>query len=336
MPASLTASEEFTLTVQGPATGDPRTSAGVRGLVQPVLNRTLWNWRRMQDLLGSFCPVGATAPTAIQSIDTSTDRITLEGHGLTSNDPVRVYLGTGAVIPSGLSESTLYYTRYIDADTVELSTASGPGSAVNITGGGSGAIYLVKVTDALAKIMVPLSAGIGGKTLRATLGDFGLLAMDNTWEGEHVYNGGVQFNDSVSVANGATASVANGGTLSLVAGSHLTWGNPASHTLTTPSITIDATAAFLHDFTGSPGGNVVIYLQQVTAPIPKTNVMKRIRYSISGAYSVSVRREGSAGNICEFTGTSHSGEIWVWFDGTNWRGGLYCSSGTATPGADWV
>ncbi len=326
MPATLTASEEYTLTVQGPAAGDPRTAASVRQMGQPLLNRSLWTWRRTQDLLGSFCPVGGAAPVAIMSIDTSTNRITLEGHGLASNDPVRVYLATGATVPGGLSVIRLYYTRYIDADTIELSESAGPGSAVDITSGGSGAIYLVKVTDPLGKIMVPLAGGIGGKTLRSMMVDIAWVDKVNTFTAANTFSNDATFSKAAVISY----------ELIVAPGASVRMSAPTTHTMSGATLAVNLTTTFQHDFSGSPGTAVTVTLNTSTGAAPSAYEYKRLRYSINGGHNVVFKSEGVSGSIMTFSsGFTHSGELWVWFDGTDWKGGHYSSTGTSTPGVAW-
>ncbi|MBC7533967.1 MAG: DUF1566 domain-containing protein [Oligoflexus sp.] len=81
----------------------------------------------------SFWDVGV--PYTASTVDATADTLTITGHPFTSNMTVRV----GATsIPPGLSApSTTYYVIYVDANTIKLSAASGPGAQVDITAVGS-------------------------------------------------------------------------------------------------------------------------------------------------------------------------------------------------------
>jgi hypothetical protein len=60
--------------------------------------------------------------------------LTVTNHGFSSNDRVRVSFSTA---PTGLNAVTTYYVIAIDQDTFQVSTVSGPGGAVTITGSGT-------------------------------------------------------------------------------------------------------------------------------------------------------------------------------------------------------
>ncbi len=202
MPTDIatTATETFDTVINAPAGGDPRTAASVRVMGQALADQTLWTWRRLQMLLGSFCPIGAYAPAAITGVDTGTDELTLVGHGINNNDPVRFVAATSGTLPGGLSENTVYYTIKIDADTIQVSTASGPGSAVDITSNLSGDVYVAKITD--PQLMLPTVGGITAGKLSAILARFGLLSGTNAWSGANTF-------DDITVSSGNNYKVSS-------------------------------------------------------------------------------------------------------------------------------
>lgn len=57
--------------------------------------------------------------------------LTLPNHGLVEGD--QIYLGTNGSLPTNLSTNTLYYVKYINANTFNLATTIG-GAAINTTG----------------------------------------------------------------------------------------------------------------------------------------------------------------------------------------------------------
>ena len=73
----------------------------------------------------------------------STDKLTLNGHGMA--DTTRVRFSTTDTLPAGLSVDTDYYVRDTETNAFKISTTSG-GSAVNITDTGTGT-HTVKMMD---------------------------------------------------------------------------------------------------------------------------------------------------------------------------------------------
>lgn len=206
MPTDIatTATETFDSVINAPAGGDPRTAASVRNMGQALADQSLWTWRRLQMLLGSFCPIGGYAPSAISGVDTGADELTLVGHGLNNNDPVRLVAATGGSLPGGLSQDTVYYAIKIDADTIQVSTTSGPGSAVDITSALSGDVYIVKITD--PAVMLPTVGSVAAGKLSAILARFGrLTGSANTWIANNIFEGAVTFSD----AGGSDVTLAN-------------------------------------------------------------------------------------------------------------------------------
>lgn len=61
--------------------------------------------------------------------------ITLTGHGFLGNE--RVILQTSGALPTGLSVNTVYFVKYVDANTFKLATTAG-GADINTSGSQSG------------------------------------------------------------------------------------------------------------------------------------------------------------------------------------------------------
>lgn len=81
----------------------------------------------------------------VESVDTTTDRITFPtAHGLVANEQIRFLPGTGGTLPTGATAN--YFTRIVDARTIELSLTSG-GAAVNISTTGTAPFYCYKLAD---------------------------------------------------------------------------------------------------------------------------------------------------------------------------------------------
>lgn len=89
-------------------------------------------------------PLQATAdsPKPFTAVG-STDLITCDAHGFSDTNPVVVWdLGAGSVIPTGLTEGTVYFVRDTSGDTFKLAATSG-GSAIDISTDGGGLIQRI-------------------------------------------------------------------------------------------------------------------------------------------------------------------------------------------------
>jgi hypothetical protein len=88
----------------------------------------------------------------ISSVNTGTDTLTSNAHGLTDGENVKVY---GADVPAGLATNRDYYVITSATNTFQLALTSG-GAAIDITGAGSGTIYVYAVpdTDIVKSLMV--------------------------------------------------------------------------------------------------------------------------------------------------------------------------------------
>lgn len=90
--------------------------------------------------LNTGVPVSATG-------NATDDTLTITGHGLASNTAVRV--GAPGNAPGGLTPyATTYYVIVVDADTIKLSTASGPGTAIDLTSDGGANVTVYRWGDA--------------------------------------------------------------------------------------------------------------------------------------------------------------------------------------------
>lgn len=88
-------------------------------------------------------PIGAVAPTAIacEAGDLAGNTIFSEAHGLSADNRVVFWPGSGSGLPAGLSVGTIYWViaTGLTADVFEVSTTQG-GSAVDITDEGAGLV----------------------------------------------------------------------------------------------------------------------------------------------------------------------------------------------------
>lgn len=81
------------------------------------------------------------------NINTSTDQITITGHGYTTADQVTIARGGGTgTFPTGITEGAVYFVRSVDTNTVTLhgtaAGASGNTGLVDITNAGSGTFFI--------------------------------------------------------------------------------------------------------------------------------------------------------------------------------------------------
>jgi hypothetical protein len=182
--------------INAPAGGDPRTSASVRDPMQKIVNRTRWLWSWLQGVVGSFAPIGALAPSAIASVNTSTDTITLTTHGLDDGDPVR-FISTTLSSFGGISWGVVYYVVNKTTDTFQVEASVG-GGAINITSF-SGTVYVIKVTD--PEVYLPTVGGVIAGKLSAILGRFVQLDDDNAFTGDNTHAGTETFAD-INVGTG--------------------------------------------------------------------------------------------------------------------------------------
>lgn len=98
--------------------------------------------------------------TASSGVNTSTDTLTVTGHGLSDNTAVTVTADTGGSLPGGLTAGTLYYVDSTGTDTVTLHTATpvGAGNKVDLTSTGSGTLRLRKCAGSVYGVLTESSA----------------------------------------------------------------------------------------------------------------------------------------------------------------------------------
>jgi hypothetical protein len=113
-------------------------------------------------------PVGASLPTnmSVDAGDVTANTIQSEAHGLTTNDRVVFWPGSGSGLPAGLSVGTLYHViaTGLTVDVFSVSTTQG-GSAVDITDEGGGLaqkcvpeVFAGQGTYALSSASIDLAA----------------------------------------------------------------------------------------------------------------------------------------------------------------------------------
>lgn len=93
----------------------------------------------------------------VVSVDPTTNRLLIPGHGLISGDVLRVKLedtrhGGTATLPSPLSEFTPYCALVASGDLIALAASSG-GSAIDITTAGTGISIVVDMTASIERVL---------------------------------------------------------------------------------------------------------------------------------------------------------------------------------------
>lgn len=82
-------------------------------------------------------------PSKITAVDASANTLTIPSHGLTSRQKV-LLRNTGGALPSPLSPATQYWVDDITPDTFKLYTQASGGTAVDISGVGTGVHSIIR------------------------------------------------------------------------------------------------------------------------------------------------------------------------------------------------
>lgn len=86
----------------------------------------------------------------------TTDVLTATGHPYVDTDMLQLY-NTGGALPAGLTADTDYYARDVSGNTLKLAATSG-GTAIDITGAGTGIHFLGEVPMAIKQAIMILAA----------------------------------------------------------------------------------------------------------------------------------------------------------------------------------
>ncbi len=144
MPTAIDDTDEWVVAPDGPATGEPRTSALMRSYLGKINKRVRWTFNRLADkLFGEF--------EIIETGNAGADTIELTAHPYSNGDILR-FESVGGSIPGGLFPTLAYYVVNKTADDFQVALSAG-GPAVDITSAGTGDIYAFTVVDSLGAIM---------------------------------------------------------------------------------------------------------------------------------------------------------------------------------------
>jgi len=98
---------------------------------------------------------------ATTAVNTTTEVITYNGHGLTTGDRIHYYNGGGTAI-TGLTTNTTYYAIVVDANTFKVASSAEnatAGTAINLTGTGNNAQYFDLLDETTATAVATLGGG---------------------------------------------------------------------------------------------------------------------------------------------------------------------------------
>lgn len=199
MTAALSTLDKRNAAPVGPVVGEAHGPANYCTDLGQLTENHVWLYNR---LLLSL--LGAPLTFDASDVDTAADTIDLPGHGLSTDDPVRIAISSGATIlsvigsplpttPDGLLSTQIFYAIAVDANTLSLSLTVG-GAAVNISASGSGTHYVFKVPQPLHALMHRSFTHAGGgtipaNTLVATLAAYFVSTLGATLTGELVLSG---------------------------------------------------------------------------------------------------------------------------------------------------
>jgi hypothetical protein len=252
---ATSASTEQYQDVKCPANGEPRDAATLLAIcVQPIVNCLRFIFARLQELIGLFAPLSALIPGTL-SVASST--ITLNGHGLSANDPVRVW-AIGGSLPSPLVQGTSYYVvgGSLTSNTFQVSATSG-GGAITLTTTGSGSLYVAKVA----------------------IVSFWKLVVDSvaTFNGAASINGLLVANNSAVVTGSLTQSGGN----NTLGGDTIIGGVMKPQVSTAPvssaisptatAVTIDASKPVWTIDTPNPSGGTMVVTLDSSVLVPETD-----------------------------------------------------------------
>ena len=124
--------------------------------------------------LGSDPIITNATAIATSAVDTSTEVITLSGHGFLTEDIV-VYEDGGGTALAGLTDSTAYFAIKVDANSFKLATSAAnatAGTAIDLTGTGNNDqffLHQVGDTNGLAVVQQPSESGTAPGTFPFTM-----------------------------------------------------------------------------------------------------------------------------------------------------------------------
>jgi hypothetical protein len=311
--------------VSGPDGATPRTSAGVRRVSADAAQWAQWLTDRLYELTGLY--------KVITGVDTGSDVITIEAHGYSANDPVRLAAGVNGTMPAGLTAETVYYVKSPAADDFKLSATPG-GAALDITTAGAGEVYVIKVLS--PSLYLPFNGDIpAGKlsaVLAAILAKCGqvVTGATNTWLSNNIFAGSTLITGPMGISGDT------------IQGGKVTRSGVAARTVNRPAViltdsnhTIDTTMGDTF-YCAAPAAQRTITLRMTTAPVPFEGERIRIVRPVGGAFAIVIEKEGGAAAMVSLAASKHTSAEFEMADpdgiGAVWH--LVANAPDSTPGAD--
>ena len=118
-----------------------------------------WDAAAAGNFSGMFPNGGASA--CMFSAPTSTSTLLARGSSYSANGESAVVFPTaGSVLPTGLTGGTIYYVKSPSSDSFQLSATNG-GSAITLTGDGSGIVQAITAEAYVGAGTFPVSSRLG-------------------------------------------------------------------------------------------------------------------------------------------------------------------------------
>jgi hypothetical protein len=155
MTANLSVLDKYNRTPTAAVVGEPHGPTHYRAELSQLTENETWLFNRLAKIFGTYQLIEAT--------DGGTDKLTITAHSIPANTVARVE-SVGGAVPAGLSATVAYYVLVSDANNIQLSLTSG-GAAVDITGAGTGTLYLYTVPDMLGALLSTAFTTAAGNTI---------------------------------------------------------------------------------------------------------------------------------------------------------------------------
>ena len=129
----------------GSASGEAISISGSYNLNVPASTTVefigFWDAASSGNFAG-MAPAGNAVAYAFAA-PSSTSTLLAPGSGYASNQQVVVFNTGGSALPSGLSAGTIYFVKSPSSDSFQLSATTGPGTAITLSGDGSGIVQAI-------------------------------------------------------------------------------------------------------------------------------------------------------------------------------------------------
>ena len=145
----------------GSASGSSKSLTGTPYTLNVPASSTVafigfWDAVSSGNFSGMFPNGGASVYTF--SAPTSTSTLLAPGSSYSANQTVVVFPTAGSVLPTGLTGGAIYYVKSPSSDSFQLSATNG-GSAITLTGDGSGIVQAITAEAYVGAGTFPVSSG---------------------------------------------------------------------------------------------------------------------------------------------------------------------------------